>query len=79
MSFQGKKINPKRFHPSQIKFYVILIPMAVFMIIPIVYLFTTAFKPQEELFKFPPSIFVQNPTWKNFQDLFKKGKIILNT
>ena len=70
MSFQGKKINPKRFHPSQIKFYVILIPMAVFMIIPIVYLFTTAFKPQEELFKFPPSIFVENPTWKNFQDLF---------
>ena len=70
MSYQGKKINPKRFHPSQIKFYVILIPMAIFMIIPIVYLFTTAFKPQEELFKFPPSIFVVNPTWKNFQDLF---------
>ena len=69
-SFQGKKINPKRFHPSQIKFYIILIPMAVFMLIPIVYLFTTAFKPQEELFKFPPSIFVKNPTWKNFQDLF---------
>ena len=70
MSYQGKKINPKRFHPSQIKFYAILIPMAIFMIIPIVYLFTTAFKPQEELFKFPPSIFVVNPTWKNFQDLF---------
>ena len=44
--------------------------MAVFMLIPIVYLFTTAFKPQEELFKFPPSIFVKNPTWKNFSDLF---------
>lgn len=70
MSYQGKKINPKRFHPSQIKFYIILIPIALFMIIPIVYLFTTAFKPQEELFKFPPSIFVYSPTWKNFSDLF---------
>lgn len=70
MSFQGKKINPKRFHPSQIKFYIILVPFSLFMIIPIIYLFTTAFKPQEELFKFPPSIFVQNPTWKNFEDLF---------
>ena len=70
MSYQGKKINPTRFHPSQIKFYVILIPMAFFMIIPIVYLFTTAFKPQEELFKFPPSILVYKPTWQNFQDLF---------
>lgn len=70
MSYQGKKINPTRFHPSQIKFYVILIPMALFMVIPIVYLFTTAFKPQEELFKFPPSIWVYKPTWQNFQDLF---------
>ena len=69
-SFQGKKINPKHFHPSQIKFYLILIPFAVFMIIPIIYMFTTAFKPQEELFKFPPSIFVQNPTWDNFRNLF---------
>ena len=69
-SFQGKKINPKHFHPSQIKFYLILIPFAVFMVIPIIYMFTTAFKPQEELFKFPPSIFVQNPTWDNFRNLF---------
>ncbi len=70
-SFQGKKINPKRFHPSQIKFYVILIPFSLFMIIPIIYLFTTAFKPADELFKFPPSIFVVNPTWDNFKNLFK--------
>ena len=70
MSYQGRKINPKHFHPSQIKFYLILVPISLFMILPIIYLFTTAFKPQEELFKFPPSIFVQNPTWKNFQDLF---------
>ena len=70
MSYQGKKINPTHFHPSQIKFYVILIPMAIFMVLPIVYLFTTAFKPQEELFKFPPSILVYQPTWQNFKDLF---------
>lgn len=70
-SFQGKKINPKRFHPSQIKFYVILIPFAVLMMIPLIYLFTTAFKPQEELFKFPPSIFVYRPTWDNFRALFE--------
>lgn len=70
-SFQGRKINPKHFHPSQIKFYLILLPVAVFMILPIIYMFTTAFKPQEELFKFPPSIFVVNPTWDNFKQLFQ--------
>lgn len=69
-SFQGKKINPKKFHPSQIKFYIFLIPFAIFMVIPIVYMFTTAFKPQEELFKFPPSILVYNPTFDNFNKLF---------
>jgi len=70
-SFQGKKINPKRFHPSQIKFYLILLPVSIFMIIPLIYMFSNAFKPQEELFQFPPSIFVKNPTWDNFSALFE--------
>ena len=33
----GAKINPKYFSASQIKFYLILIPLAVFMIIPVIY------------------------------------------
>lgn len=70
-SFQGKKINPKHFHVSQIKFYVLLLPLAFFMILPIIYIFTTAFKPAEELFKFPPSFLVVNPTWDNFKSLFE--------
>jgi ABC-type glycerol-3-phosphate transport system permease component len=28
-----------------------------------------AFKPFDELFRYPPKIFVKNPTWKNFKDL----------
>ena len=71
MSFQGKKINPSRFHVSQIKFYVILLPVAVFMVLPIIYVISTAFKPAEELFKFPPSFFVVNPSWDNFKSLFE--------
>ncbi len=70
-SFQGKKINPKRFHVSQLKFYVFLLPLAIFMVLPIIYIFSTAFKPAEELFKFPPSFFVVNPTWENFKSLFE--------
>lgn len=71
MSFQGKKINPSRFHVSQIKFYIILLPVAVFMVLPIIYVISTAFKPAEELFKFPPSFFVVNPSWDNFKSLFE--------
>ena len=67
----GAKINPKYFSASQIKFYLILIPLAVFMIIPVIYVINQAFKPLGELFAFPPTIFVKNPTVKNFKDLFE--------
>lgn len=44
--------------------------VAVFMALPLVYTITTAFKPIGELFLYPPRFFVQNPTGKNFKDLF---------
>lgn len=69
-SFQGSKINPKKFHISQLKFYAILIPTAIFMVLPIVFIINHAFKPLEELFAFPPRFFVINPTFQNFSDLF---------
>jgi ABC-type glycerol-3-phosphate transport system permease component len=63
-------INPSGFHPSQIPFYIILAPIVAFMLLPIVFIFSTAFKPAEELFAYPPRFFVVNPTLKNFVDLF---------
>lgn len=70
-SFRGTEINPRNHNKSQIKFYLILIPMAIFMIMPIIYIFNHAFKPIEELFAWPPKFFVQRPTLKNFRDLFE--------
>lgn len=69
-SFQGTKINPTKFHRSQLKFYAYLIPLAVFMVLPIVYIINHAFKPIDELFAFPPRFFVEKPTLQNFVDLF---------
>jgi ABC-type glycerol-3-phosphate transport system permease component len=70
-SFSGTKINPKRFHVSQWKFLAILIPVAIFMGLPIVYIFNHAFKPLAELFEWPPRFFVAQPTWDNFIELFE--------
>lgn len=70
-SFQGTKINPKKFHRSQIKFLVIIFPIALFMVLPILYIFNHAFKPLDELFLFPPRFFVSRPTFNNFVDLFQ--------
>jgi ABC-type glycerol-3-phosphate transport system permease component len=49
--------------------YWFLIPLAIFAILPIVYVVSTAFKPLEELLIFPPPFFVRRPTMDNFQDL----------
>lgn len=67
--FQGTKINPTKFHRSQLKFYVVLVPLAVFMGLPIVYIFSTAFKPLDEMFAFPPQFFVRRPTMDNFKNI----------
>jgi len=67
--FQGSRINPKKFSVSQIKFYIILVPLAVFMMIPIVYSVNQALKPIGEIYAVPPKIFVRNPTLKNFKDI----------
>jgi ABC-type glycerol-3-phosphate transport system permease component len=68
-SFQGSKINPTRFHRSQMKYYLFLILLAVFMVLPIVFMFSQAMKPLNELFLYPPRFFVENPSFKNFYDL----------
>jgi ABC-type glycerol-3-phosphate transport system permease component len=70
-SFQGTKINPLTFHKSQIKFLVVILPVAFFMILPIIYIFSHAFKPLDELFLFPPRFLVTRPTFDNFSDLFQ--------
>ncbi|MBE5965941.1 MAG: carbohydrate ABC transporter permease [Lachnospiraceae bacterium] len=43
---------------------------AVFMGLPLVYSITLSLKPLDELWVFPPTLFPQNPTLKNYSDLF---------
>ena len=42
---------------------------AVFMGLPLVMVINNAFKPLDELFRYPPTIFVRNPGLDNFYDL----------
>jgi len=67
--FQGMKINPKGYHRSQLKFYILLIPMSAFVGLPILFIVSHAFKPSNELFAFPPRFLVRVPTLQNFSDL----------
>jgi len=45
--------------------------MGLFMFLPMVYAISQSLKPLDELWKFPPNFIVQNPTIKNYTDLFR--------
>jgi ABC-type glycerol-3-phosphate transport system permease component len=69
MSFKSTKINPDGFHISQWKFYTILSALSVFMVLPIIFMFSQALKPIDELFLYPPRFLVEKPSMQNFADL----------
>ncbi len=71
MAIGGTKVNPSKFHKNQIPLYLYLIPVAVLMGLPIIYIINHAFKPMDELYAFPPKFFVSNPSGINFQNLFQ--------
>lgn len=50
--------------------FAIMILCGLFMVLPLVMIVNNALKPLDELYQFPPKIFVRNPTLENFSDLF---------
>jgi ABC-type glycerol-3-phosphate transport system permease component len=72
--YKGNRIAPKHFERGQIKIYIILLPLVLFMLLPIVFIICHAFKPLTELFAFPPQFIVKNPTWDNFSTLMKSAR-----
>ncbi len=49
--------------------YIVLTILALITMLPIVYMVSTAFKPLEEMFLYPPRFFVRHPTLRNFAEL----------
>ncbi|MGN0350776.1 MAG: carbohydrate ABC transporter permease [Roseburia sp.] len=71
MAYRGKRINPQKFERSQLKIMIIILPLVIFMALPLVFIANHAFKPMDELFAFPPTFFVRNATLDNFTKLIK--------
>ena len=71
MGNKGKKINPRNFEPGQLKIIILILPLVIFMGMPIIFIINHAFKPMVELFAFPPTFFVKDPTLENFSKLVK--------
>lgn len=54
---------------GNITMFIVLLAFGLFFIFPIIYAINTAFKPINEIFIFPPRLFVRNPTLNNFIQL----------
>ncbi|MDF2838057.1 MAG: transporter permease [Paenibacillus sp.] len=54
---------------GNIAMFLFLGVVGAFMALPLVYAINAAFKPLGEIFLFPPTLFVRNPTLTNFVDL----------
>jgi len=65
-----KRRKPNRSVSGDIALGIFLALVAVIMVFPIVYAVSSALKPLDELFMFPPRIFPRRPTINNFSDLF---------
>ena len=65
-----KRRKPNRSIAGDIFLYLFLALTAVVMVLPLVFAVSSALKPLDELFMFPPKFFAQNPTGDNFSDLF---------
>lgn len=68
MSHSGTRF--KRSKAGNVVMFLFIAVIGIFMLIPFIYIINNAFKPIEELFRFPPRIFVQNPTLSNFVTMF---------
>lgn len=66
--FRGKHLF--YINGATIALYIFLLLVVCFTALPLVYLVSSALKPLDELFLYPPRFFVQKPTLSNFSDLF---------
>ena len=62
--------HPNRSIAGDIGIYLLLILFGIAMVFPLVYLIGSSMKPLDELFRFPPPVWPNNPTMDNFSDLF---------
>lgn len=63
----SSRINRSR--GGNIASLLMLILLGTFMLLPLIFVASNAFKPLDELFIYPPRLFVRHPTTDNFNDL----------
>jgi len=67
---KGKEKKLNRSPAGNALLFFLMAVCGVFMALPLVMIVNNCLKPLDEIFQYPPKIFVRNPTLENFTDLF---------
>ncbi|MBH1941135.1 carbohydrate ABC transporter permease [Mobilitalea sibirica] len=65
-----KKRKPNRSRAGDFAVYIVLALFGWFFVLPLIFAINASLKPLDEIFLFPPRLWVQKPTFDNFADLF---------
>jgi len=68
--FRKKEKQLNRSMAGNTLLFILMFICGIFMVLPLVMIINNALKPLDELYQYPPKIFVRNPTLENFSDLF---------
>jgi len=68
--FRRKKKQLNRSMAGNLTLFIFMGICGVFMALPLVLIISNAFKPLDELFRYPPMLFPRNPSFDNFSDLY---------
>lgn len=71
MAQVGNRRSLSRSTGGTVAIFAFLIIMGAFMLLPLIYVIVTAFKPLDEILAYPPKFFVRHPTFNNFADLIE--------
>jgi len=71
MAKKYRRVSLSRSTGGTVAIFVFLTLVGSFMVLPIVYVLVTAFKPLNEILAYPPKFFVRSPTLNNFSDLIE--------
>lgn len=62
--------------PTKIALYAILILISIFMALPFIWMLSTSFKLQQDIFGYPPRLIPDSPTLENFKTVFLDNNLV---
>lgn len=78
LKIRKSKKEKRKIHLKKALVYLFLVSISIAMVLPLLWMLSSAFKPKAEIFTYPPTLVAGNPTIGNFFTLFEQRPFGLN-